>query len=79
MGQVGQPNRGLSFALAHELPPAGGSFELRYMVTRTLFPGFVMSAVFLVSYLAGGGSLRVELQDGDGNVFYLDQPNVMGH
>lgn len=39
---------GLAFALAHELPPLGGSFEARFLATRILFPGVVMSLAFLV-------------------------------
>lgn len=37
----------VSFALSHELGPAGGQWELGYLATRTLFPGLVMSLAFL--------------------------------
>jgi membrane protease YdiL (CAAX protease family) len=37
---------GLLFALAHELPPAGGSFVAAHVVTRVVFPGVVMSLAF---------------------------------
>lgn len=35
------------FSLSHELGPAGGDFEPRFLVTRFLFPGVVMSVVAL--------------------------------
>jgi len=38
---------GILFALSHELGPAAGAFEPRYFLTRALFPGIVMSVVFL--------------------------------
>lgn len=38
---------GLTFALSHELGPAGGAFEIQYVATRFVFPGVVMSLVFL--------------------------------
>lgn len=38
---------GLLFALTHELGPAGAVFDPRFLATRTLFPGLVMSLVAL--------------------------------
>ncbi|MCA9679265.1 MAG: hypothetical protein KC464_29815, partial [Myxococcales bacterium] len=43
---------GAMFALAHELPPAGGSFALDHVVTRALIPGAAMTAAFLVVHPA---------------------------
>jgi hypothetical protein len=42
----------LLFALSHELGPAGGAFELRYLVTRFAFPGLFMSLLFLRAHPA---------------------------
>jgi len=38
----------VAFVLSHELPPAGGAFELRYVATRFVIPGVAMSAACFV-------------------------------
>ncbi|MCB9595339.1 MAG: hypothetical protein H6719_21650 [Sandaracinaceae bacterium] len=43
---------GVLFAASHELGPGAGAFELRYFATRFVFPGVVMSLVFLRAHPA---------------------------
>ncbi len=38
---------GLAFSLSHELGPGGGAWDLGHLATRFLFPGVLMSVVFV--------------------------------
>lgn len=45
-GALAIVSTGLAFALAHELGPGAGPFELRFFLTRFLIPGCGMSLLF---------------------------------